>query len=156
MKVSLIYKNRIKISILRRWRLCEVEIMSDRVRTYISSVATGEHTRKSWQVCLSDQWKICLQSKITDFILYSKSHVFSVYDWLSELTFFSFFPVICWSYLRTEISTGNKLHSRHHPLFFFFRWNHFVDVILRPHWICKVHMNEAPDVVPLVYFFVDL
>ena len=50
------------------------------------------------------------------------------------------FPVICWSYLQTEISdilsTGNKLHSRHHTLFFSFLWNHFVDVILRPHWIC--------------------
>ena len=33
-----------------------------------------------------------------------------------------FFPVICWSYLRTEISvtlsTGNKLHSRHPPFLF--------------------------------------
>ena len=41
-------------------------------------------------------------------------HVFSVYGWLSEFTYFHFFPVICWSYLRTEISfirsTGNKLH----------------------------------------------
>ena len=48
------------------------------------------------------------------------AHVFSVYDWLSELTYFPFFSVICWSYLRTEISvilsTGNKLDSRHHPL----------------------------------------
>ena len=45
-----------------------------------------------------------------------------------------FFSVICWSYLRTEISvilsTGNKLH------FFSFLVNHFVDVILRQHWIC--------------------
>ena len=38
--------------------------------------------------------------------------------WLSELTYFRFFPVICWSYLRTEISVTlsivNKLYSRHH------------------------------------------
>ena len=51
-----------------------------------------------------------------------------------------FFPVICWSYLRTEISItlsiGNELYSRHHLLsFFYFLWNHFVDVILRLHWI---------------------
>ena len=54
-----------------------------------------------------------------------------------------FFPVICWSYLQMEISvilsTGNKLHYCHHPLFFSFLWNHFVDVILWPHWICYVH-----------------
>ena len=68
------------------------------------------------------------QSKITDLILpfnfYAGiwtrplAHVFSVYGWLSELTYFRFFwwlffPVICWSYLQTEISitlsTGNKL-----------------------------------------------
>ena len=43
-----------------------------------------------------------------------------------------FFPVICWSYLRTEISVtlsiGNKLYSRHHILYFTFLWKHFVDV----------------------------
>ena len=43
---------------------------------------------------------------------------FSVYGWLLELTYFHFFPVICWSYLRTEISVtlsiGNKLYSRCH------------------------------------------
>ena len=66
---------------------------------------------------------LCLQSKITDIISSLKSHaelrtsssphVFSVYGWLSELTYFRFFSVICCSYLRTEISvilsTGNKL-----------------------------------------------
>ena len=41
---------------------------------------------------------------------------FSVYGWLSELTYFRFFfSVICWSYLRTEISDtlsiGNKSYS---------------------------------------------
>ena len=40
-------------------------------------------------------------------------HVFSVYGYLSELIYFRFFPVICWSYLRTEmsviLSTCNKL-----------------------------------------------
>ena len=40
--------------------------------------------------------------------------------------FSGFFPLICWSYLRTEISVtlsiGNKLFSRHHLLFLFFLW----------------------------------
>ena len=43
---------------------------------------------------------------------------------------FGFFPVICRSYLQTEISVtlsiGNKLYSRHHLLFFSFLWNHFL------------------------------
>ena len=47
-----------------------------------------------------------------------------------------FFPVIFWSYLRTEISVtlsiGNKLYSS--P--FCFPVTHFVDVILRLHWTC--------------------
>ena len=37
-----------------------------------------------------------------------------------------FFSVICWSYLRTEISVslsiGNKLYSRQHILYFSFLW----------------------------------
>ena len=68
------------------------------------------------------------------------AHVFFCL-WLVIVTYIlPFFRVICWSYLRTDISvilsTGNKLHSCHHPLFLFFLWNHFVDVILRLHWIC--------------------
>ena len=51
---------------------------------------------------------------------------FSVYSWLSELTYFHFFPVICWSHLRTEISVtlsiGNKLYSCHHILYLSFLW----------------------------------
>ena len=51
-----------------------------------------------------------------------------------------FFSVICWSYLRTEISVtlsiGNKLYSSPSTFIFSFLWNHFVDVILRSHWIC--------------------
>ena len=43
------------------------------------------------------------------------ARVFSVYGWFSELTYFRFFPVICWSYLWTEISLTlsirNKLYS---------------------------------------------
>ena len=50
-----------------------------------------------------------------------------------------FFSVIFWSYLLTEISvtlsTGKKLESRYHTLFFSFLWNHFVDVFLRQYWI---------------------
>ena len=72
----------------------------------------------------------CLFKSHTEIWTSSSPHVFSVYGWLSELTYFSFFPVICWSYLQTEISvilsTGNKLHSFYHPLFFSFLWNHFI------------------------------
>ena len=53
---------------------------------------------------------------------------------------FFFFLIICWSYLGTEISVilsiGNKLYSRHQILYLSFLWKHFVDVILRPPWIC--------------------
>ena len=31
------------------------------------------------------------------------AHIFSIYGWLSELTDFRLFPVICWSYLWTDI-----------------------------------------------------
>ena len=65
---------------------------------------------------------------------------FSVYGWLSVLTYFRFFLVICWSYLPKKISVtltkGNKLYFRHHLLYFSFLWKHFDDVILRPPWIC--------------------
>ena len=51
---------------------------------------------------------------------------FSVYGSLSELKYLHFFPVICWSSLWTEISVtqfiGNKLYSRHHILYFSYRW----------------------------------
>ena len=71
-------------------------------------VTNGSLTSLEWPADLY------LQSKITDHILSFKSRVFSVYDWLSELTNFRFFPVICWSYPLTEISvilsTGNKIH----------------------------------------------
>ena len=78
-----------------------------------------------------------LQSKITDLIfsfqipsgtmnILFASRFISVYGWLSEQTYFRFFPVIGWSYLRTEISVtlsiGNKLYSRHHILYFSFLW----------------------------------
>ena len=64
---------------------------------------------------------------------------FSIYGWLSELTYFPYFLVICWSYLRTEISVTicKKLYSRHHLLYFSFLWNRFVDVILPLHWTAK-------------------
>ena len=92
-----------------------------------------------WPVNLSPslEWPVnlCLQSKITDLILSFKSHVFFCL-WLVIGTYIlRFFPVICWSYLRTQISlilsTGNKFNSRHHSLSFSFLWNHFVDVILQ-------------------------
>ena len=94
---------------------------------------------------------LLFQSKISDLILPLYSHAeiwisssptyFSVYVWLSQFTYsWVFFPVICWSYLWTEISVtlsiGKKLYSRHNLLFFSFLWDHFVDVILRQRWIC--------------------
>ena len=74
------------------------------------------------------------QSKTTDLILSFNSHteiwtclfthIFSVYDWLLELTYFHFFPEIWWSYLWTEISvtlsTGNKLYSLPSSFIFLF------------------------------------
>ena len=67
----------------------------------------------------------CLFKSIEEVWTSSSPHVFfSVYGWLSELTYFRFFTVICWSYLRTEISVtlsiGNKLYSRYHILYFSF------------------------------------
>ena len=135
--------SQIYIFILRQRRLCEVGIQSERVRTCGGRrTYTGELT--GLLVWPAD---LCLLSKITDLILSFESHVFSVYGSLSELTYFRCFTVICWSYQRTDISVilsnGNKLLSRHHPLFFSFLWNHFLDVILRPYWICYVHSRHT-------------
>ena len=85
---------------------------------------------------LSDQRISAFSSKLQTLYCLLKSHAdtrmsspptyFSVYGWLSELTHFRFFSVICWSYLRTDISVtlsiGNKLYSRHHILYFSFLW----------------------------------
>ena len=91
---------------------------------------TREHTRGSWHVCLSDQ---CVSASIQNYRPYIffqlprgnmnttlRPHIFCF--WLVNGNYIlPFFPVICWSYLRTEISvtlsTGNKIHP---PLFFFF------------------------------------
>ena len=68
----------------------------------------------------------CLCKSQADIWISSSPTYFSVCGWLSELTHFGFFPVNCWSYLRTEISVtlslGNKLYSRHHTLYFSFLW----------------------------------
>ena len=83
---------------------------------------------------LSDHWISAFCSKLRTLYCLFKSHAdiwkssspiyFSVYGWLWELTSFHFFPVICWFYLRTEISVtlsiGNKLYSPHHILYFSF------------------------------------
>ena len=97
------------------------------------------------------------QSIISDLILSFNSHVelwtclfthiFFVCGLLSELIHFRvFFPVICWSYLQTEIfvtvSIGSKFYSLPSSFIFSFLWNQFVDVILRLHWICKVHPHR--------------
>ena len=75
---------------------------------------------------LSDQWISAFSPKLPTLCCLFKSHaeiwtsssphVFSVYGRLSELTYFRFFfSVICWSYLRKEISVplsiGDKLYS---------------------------------------------
>ena len=68
----------------------------------------------------------CLFKSHADIWISSSPTYFSVYCWLSELTYFRFFPVICWSYLWMEISVtlsiGNKSYSRHHILNFSFLW----------------------------------
>ena len=66
----------------------------------------------------------CLFKSYADIWISSLPTYFSVYGWLSELTYFRFFfLVICWSYLQMEISVtlsiGNKLY---HILYFSFLW----------------------------------
>ena len=137
---------------------------------FLWSCATAEeHTRESWQVCLSDQqvspfaWETSgslsftwttrgslLQSQITDLILSFQvlcgnmnilfaSRIFCLWLVIGTYTL-PFFLVICWSYLRTAICVTlfmcNKLYSSPSSFIFSFLWNQFVDVILRPHWIC--------------------
>ena len=87
---------------------------------------------------------LCLQSKITDLTLSFQvpcrsmnilfaSRIFLFMAGYWNLHTSGFFPVLCWCYLRTEISVtlsiGNKLYSLHHILYFSFLWKHFVDVI---------------------------
>ena len=124
----------------------------------------GEHTWESRQVCLSDQqtspfawvasgslfsvqnyWPCIVFSSLMRKYEPASSPTYFLFmagyqNLLTWFFFFFFLLVICWSYQQTEISvilsTGNKLQSRHPPSFFSFLWNHFVDVILRPHWIC--------------------
>ena len=143
-------------SFILRWRrLCVVGIQSEFEHIFLlwrgpffwSSATAGEHTRDSWQTCLSNpvgpsfEWLVNLSPsferppdlwllfKITDLILSFKSHVFFVYSWLSEHTFFRF----CWSYLRTEISVtlpiGKKLYSSPSSFIFSFLWNHYCYII---------------------------
>ena len=144
---------------------CVVGIQSGRVRAYLSSVSgtllwssetAREHTwgadRLAWVISgshpslerpadlshsLERPANLCLQSKITSLIFASKSLVFSVYGWLSELTYFRFFfrkfvdlicernylslypqainyiflfPVkpLCWFYLATALNLLNS------------------------------------------------
>ena len=94
---------------------------------------------------------LCLQSKITNLILSFQvpcgsmnilfaSRIFLFMAGYRNLHASGFFPLICWSYLRKEISVtlsiGNKLYSRHHILYFSFLGKHIVGVILWPPWIC--------------------
>ena len=154
-KNSLIYKNINYIFILRWRRFCVVVIQSERIRTYLSSVAgtlivklcNGWRTHmRSRQVCLSDQRVSAFSPKLQT--LYSLSSPKRKYEYPLCLAYFLFmacnrnlhtfvfFPVICWSSLRTEISVtlsiGDKLYSSPSS----FPVTHFVDVILRPGWTC--------------------
>ena len=84
---------------------------------------------------LSDHWisafspelqtLYCLFKSHTEVWTFSLPHVYFC-GWLSELTYFRFFAVICWSYLRTKISVtlsiGNKLYSSPSPFIFSFQW----------------------------------
>ena len=136
----------IYIFILRLRRLCVEGIQSERVRTYLSSVAGDLFcevvqrlestldmfawvTRRSLPSLekLKDLFpslerpaNLCLQSKITDLILSFQipcgsmdtlfaSRIFSVYAWLSELTYFRFFSGI----LLILSANGNICHSIH-------------------------------------------
>ena len=123
-KNSFIYKNIIHIFILRRRRLCVVGIQSERVRTYLSSEAGNpfcevvrwpENTHGELTGLLEWSAGLCLQSKITDLILSFQvpcgrmnilftSRIFLFMAGYRNLHYSVFFPEICWSYLRTEIS----------------------------------------------------
>ena len=132
----------IYISILWRWRLCEFGRQSERVRTYLSSVAENhfflssatawEHTRGSRQVCLTDRRISAFSPKWRTLYCLSSHTYFLFKADYRNLYISGFFPVICWSYLQTEISVILSTRNK----FFSFLWNHFVDVILRPQWIC--------------------
>ena len=113
-------------------------VLATEERWMCSSATAGEHTRGTDRSAWVTSGSLSSLEQPVDLLLersvildWRQSHVFSVYGWLSKLTYFRFFPVICWSYLLTEISvilsTGNKSHSRHH-LFFSFLWNHFVAI----------------------------
>ena len=134
---------------------------------FLWSIAmAGEHTREAdrstWGTTrplpfrLSDQWISPLRlsdhwisppvQNYRDYIVFSSP--MRKYEHPLRLTYrlvigtymLPFFPVLCWSSLRTEISVtlsiGNELYSRHHNLFFDFLSDYFDDVILRPHRIC--------------------
>ena len=79
-----------------------------------SSATAGEHTQGSWQVCLNDQRISAFSPKLLTYSFFQVpcgymnilfAHVFFCL-WLVIGTYILpfFFSVICWSYLRTEIS----------------------------------------------------
>ena len=98
---------------------------------------------------LSDHWISSFSPNLQTLYCLFKSHaevwtsslprIFYVYGWLSELTYYFLFSVICWSYLRTEISVIlSKAINYILAITVYISLsceNHFVDVILRPHWI---------------------
>ena len=99
---------------------------------------------------------LCFRSQITDLILSFQvtcgninilfaAHIFCLWLVIGTYILPFFFGVIRWSYLRTEISVtlsiGIELYSSPSS----FPVTHFVDVILRSHWICKVHPRRQPN-----------
>ena len=116
--------------ILRQRRLYVVGMQSERERVrasffcdrdpFCEVVRRPENTHGKLTGLLEWPAGICLQSKITDLILSFPcgnmnilfAHVFLFMAGYRNLH--TFLPVICWSYLRTEISVilfaGNKLH----------------------------------------------
>ena len=84
-----------------------------------ASLSLGLRDQQTSPLRLSDYW---ISTFSPNYIVFSspmrkyehpfRLKYFSIRGWLSELTYFRFFAVICWSYLRTKISVtlsiGNK------------------------------------------------
>ena len=122
-KNSYLYKNIRYIFILRRRRFCVVGILSE--SSHISFFCGGEPfcevVRRpenthggSWQVCLSDQRVFAFSPKLQTLYCLSSPTYFLFMAGYRNLLTSVFFSIICWSYLRTEISVilsiGNKKH----------------------------------------------
>ena len=100
--------------------------------TFCEVVRRQENTHEELTGLLEWPAGLCLPSKFTDLIfsfqvqcgnmnILFASRIFCLWPVIGTWIL-PFFPVICWSYLRTEISVtlsiGNKLYSRHHIIYF--------------------------------------